>query len=88
MDRAALARRIPAWTVGAAANVSGQVRLKALERVMTHVREGSADWQSLAAIPAVMAYNYFNRKIRVLSNEMDGFSNDFLNIVKRHFFKG
>jgi biopolymer transport protein TolQ len=38
-----------------------------------------------AAIPAVMAYNYFNRRIRVLATEMNNFSDDFLNIVKRHF---
>jgi biopolymer transport protein TolQ len=37
-----------------------------------------------AAIPAVMAFNYFNSSIRVLSTEMDNFSSDFLNIVKRH----
>jgi biopolymer transport protein TolQ len=41
----------------------------------------------LAAIPAVIAYNYFLRRIRVLSSEMENFSADFLNIVKRHFFK-
>ena len=41
-----------------------------------------------AAIPAVMAYNYFNRRIRVLAIEMDNFSDDFLNIVKRHFRRG
>ncbi len=41
----------------------------------------------LAAIPAVIAYNYFLRRIRVLSSEMENFSSDFLNIVKRHFFK-
>ena len=40
-----------------------------------------------AAIPAVIAYNYFINKIKVLAVEMDNFSNDFLNIVKRHFFK-
>jgi biopolymer transport protein TolQ len=39
-----------------------------------------------AAIPAVVAYNYFISKIRVLDSEMTNFSNDFLNIVKRHFF--
>ena len=39
----------------------------------------------VAAIPAVMAYNYFNRRINVLEDEMDNFSSDFLNIVKRHF---
>jgi biopolymer transport protein TolQ len=41
----------------------------------------------VAAIPAVMAYNYFQRKISVLSNEMETFSKDFLNIVRRHFLK-
>ncbi len=41
----------------------------------------------LAAIPSVMAYNYFTQRIKVLSSEMDNFSSDFLNIVKRHFFK-
>jgi biopolymer transport protein TolQ len=39
-----------------------------------------------AAIPAVIAYNYFVSKIRVLDTEMSNFSSDFLNIVKRHFF--
>ncbi len=37
-----------------------------------------------AAIPAVMAYNYFSRVIRVLESEMENFSSDFLNIVRRH----
>lgn len=37
----------------------------------------------VAAIPAVMAYNYFNAKIRVLSAEMENFQADFLNILKR-----
>jgi biopolymer transport protein TolQ len=41
----------------------------------------------VAAIPAVMAYNYFQRKISVLTNEMETFSRDFLNIVRRHFLK-
>ena len=40
----------------------------------------------VAAIPAVMAYNYFTSKIRVLGTEMENFQADFLNIVKRHFF--
>jgi len=41
----------------------------------------------MAAIPAVMAYNYFVRRIRVLSNDMESFEKDFLNIVRRHFLK-
>ena len=40
-----------------------------------------------AAIPALMAYNYFVQQIRVLSAEMDNFSHEFLNIAERHFFK-
>ncbi len=39
-----------------------------------------------AAIPAVIAYNFFLSKIRILDTEMQNFSSDFLNIVKRHFF--
>jgi biopolymer transport protein TolQ len=39
----------------------------------------------VAAIPSVMAYNYFVRRIRVLRSEMDTFEQDYLNIIKRHF---
>jgi len=39
----------------------------------------------VAAIPAVMAYNYFVRRIRVLRSEMEQFEQDYLNIIKRHF---
>ncbi|HEX9080418.1 MAG TPA: protein TolQ [Desulfuromonadaceae bacterium] len=38
----------------------------------------------VAAIPAVMAYNHFQHKIRVLLKEMDSFSTEFLNIVQRN----
>lgn len=37
----------------------------------------------VAAIPAVIAYNYFSNRIRVLAGDMDTFSNDFLNIIRR-----
>jgi len=40
-----------------------------------------------AAIPAVVAYNAFVSKVRVFDTEMSNFSSDFLNIVKRYFFK-
>ena len=40
-----------------------------------------------AAIPALVAYNAFSSRIRVLDNEMRNFSADFLNIIKRHVFK-
>jgi biopolymer transport protein TolQ len=38
-----------------------------------------------AAIPAVIAFNYYTGKISVISAEMENFSSEFLNIVKRHF---
>lgn len=38
----------------------------------------------VAAIPAVMAYNHFQHKIRVMVKEMDSFSTEFLNIVQRN----
>lgn len=40
-----------------------------------------------AAIPAVMAYNYFARQIRVLSADMQNFCSEFLNIAERYFLK-
>jgi len=39
----------------------------------------------VAAVPAVMAYNYFTRRIRVQRSEMETFEQDYLNIIKRHF---
>ncbi len=41
----------------------------------------------VAAIPAAMAYNYFVRRIYVLESEMDAFTSDYLNIVRRHFLR-
>ena len=35
------------------------------------------------AIPAVIAFNYFNQKIRIIESELESFSSDFLNIVER-----
>jgi biopolymer transport protein TolQ len=40
-----------------------------------------------AAIPAVIAYNFFLNRVRVISSELDNFSGEFLNIVERHFLK-
>lgn len=41
-----------------------------------------------AAIPAVVLYNHFIAQIRREEIELNNFSTDFLNIVKRNFFKG
>ncbi len=37
-----------------------------------------------AAIPAVIAYNYFVNKVKRFALEMDNFSAEFLNIVGRY----
>jgi biopolymer transport protein TolQ len=39
-----------------------------------------------AAIPAVVAYNFYSDKIRVQISDMENFEKDFLNIVKRYIF--
>ncbi len=36
-----------------------------------------------AAIPAVIAFNFFTQKIRVVETELQSFSADFLNIIER-----
>ncbi len=41
-----------------------------------------------AAIPAVVAFNYFSNRVSDLSAEMEIFSSDFLSIMERRLFKG
>lgn len=41
-----------------------------------------------AAIPAVMMYNHFITEIKREESQLNNFSSDFLNIVKRNFFRG
>ncbi len=36
-----------------------------------------------AAIPAVVAYNYFSNRLGMLETEMNNFSSDFLNLIER-----
>ncbi len=38
-----------------------------------------------AAIPAVVAYNYFTGQIRRIAVEMECFNQDFMNIIQRNF---
>ncbi len=40
-----------------------------------------------AAIPAVIAFNYFMQKIRILEAELQSFSADFLNIIERDIMR-
>jgi biopolymer transport protein TolQ len=39
----------------------------------------------VAAIPAVMAFNYFQRRIQIQVSAMETFEQDYLNIIRRHF---
>jgi biopolymer transport protein TolQ len=64
----------------------GNANLATVAKPISHALIATA-MGLVAAIPAVVAYNAFNSKIRVLDSEMSNFSSDFLNIVKRHFFK-
>lgn len=67
-------------------NVSGSAGMDVVSQGISEALIATAIGLA-AAIPAVIAYNYFLRRIHVLSSEMENFSSDFLNIVKRHFFK-
>jgi biopolymer transport protein TolQ len=40
-----------------------------------------------AAIPAVIAYNFFTNKIRLIETELHSFSADFLNIIERDILR-
>jgi len=64
-------------------NASGAATIQVVGPDIAHALIATAVGLA-AAIPAVIGFNYFNASIRVLNTEMDNFSADFLNIVKRH----
>ena len=39
----------------------------------------------VAAVPALIAYNHFNGRLRVIRSEMRDFALEFLNLAERHF---
>ncbi len=41
----------------------------------------------VTAVPAVIAYNYFNHRVKVFSTDMDNFSLDFLSLIEKNFGK-
>lgn len=65
--------------IGAAGSASLAVVAPGISEALIATATGLA-----AAIPAVVAYNYLNNAIKVLSTEMDAFSSEFLNIVSHH----
>jgi biopolymer transport protein TolQ len=40
-----------------------------------------------AAIPAVVAYNFFLQRVRVLAKDMENFSTDLLNLIERQLHR-
>ena len=59
-----------------------------LETVTPHIAEAlvATAVGLLAAIPAVMAYNWLVGRLDRLEVDLEHFSTDFLNILRRHFF--
>jgi biopolymer transport protein TolQ len=68
---------------------AGKPAQATLEKVGPHIAEAlfATAMGLVAAIPAVMAFNYFMRRIKVLRSEMETFESDYLNIIKRHFLR-
>jgi biopolymer transport protein TolQ len=68
---------------------SKEASAASLKTVGPHIAEAllATAMGLVAAIPAVMAFNYFTRRIRVLRSEMETFEQDYLNIIKRHFLR-
>ncbi|PKN57749.1 MAG: hypothetical protein CVU56_09490 [Deltaproteobacteria bacterium HGW-Deltaproteobacteria-14] len=62
--------------------------LPILQTVTPHIAEAlvATAIGLLAAIPAVMAYNWLNGRLRSLDVHLQDFSADYLNILRRHFF--
>lgn len=75
------------WGIMESFHMIGQVGNASLVTVAPGISEALIATATglAAAIPAVIGYNYFVQKIKVLDSEMENFSIDFLNIVKRHF---
>lgn len=69
--------------IGATGNASLAVVAPGISEALIATAIGLA-----AAIPAVVLYNNFISRVRREEIELNNFSADFLNIVKRNFFKG
>ena len=67
-------------SIGAAGGASIGTVAPAISEALIATAVGLA-----AAIPAVMAYNYYTHQVRALKAQMENFASDFLNIVKRNF---
>ena len=77
------------WGIMNSFRAIDQTRTASIESIAPGIAEAliSTAIGLLAAVPAVIAYNYFQRWIRVLASEMETFTQDYLNIIRRHFLK-
>ena len=77
-------------TVWGIMNAFGDIdpNLPILQTVTPHIAEAlvATAIGLLAAIPAVMAYNFLVGRMKQLEVHLDDFSTDYLNILRRHFF--
>ncbi len=63
----------------------GRIRSASLAVVAPGIAEAliATAFGLFAAIPAVIAYNYFINKLKIFNTEMEGFSLEFLNLIER-----
>jgi biopolymer transport protein TolQ len=75
------------WGIMISFKTIGAQKTASLAVVAPHIGEAliATAIGLVAAIPAVMAYNYFTRRITVQLSEMETFEHDYLNIIRRHF---
>lgn len=75
------------WGIMVAFKEIGMQKTASLAVVAPHIGEAliATAIGLIAAIPAVMAYNYFTRRVVVQISEMENFEHDYLNIIRRHF---
>ncbi len=77
------------WGIMNSFRAIDQTRTATIETIAPGIAEAlvSTAIGLVAAVPAVIAYNYFQRQIRVMASEMETFTQDYLNIIRRHFLK-
>jgi biopolymer transport protein TolQ len=75
------------WGIMVSFREIGAQKSASLNVVAPHIAEAliATAIGLVAAIPAVMAFNFFQRKIRIQKSEMENFEHDYLNIIRRHF---
>ena len=65
------------WYPGATAALAGA----------TAALTGATAAGLVAAIPAVIFYNYLSDKIRMFTSDLDDFSHDFIYLIEKNFSK-